>query len=427
MAHALREDTPMTATTPAGGPWTCPFCPLACDHLGVAAAPGGSLSLTGGRCARAERALAQQPDGAPVAFVDGAPASLDDAVAAAAARLAASRQPLFAGLGTDVDGARALYPLACATGAIADAAGGDALAEGLRALQDRGQFTTTLAEVRTRADLVVFVGAPPLEAAPLLRERLGIGEAQGFDRHVVVFGAALGDVAGWAGAGVTVESVAAGIDLHDGMAALAAALAGRRPAPAPLQSLVQRLQAARYAVTVGAPAQLPAPAALLIEGVHRAVHTLNHKTRAAALWIGGGQGAATANQVFAWLGGLPMRSRAGPRGLEHDPQAYAASRLLADGAVDLLLWVSSFDADAAPPATAVPLVALAHPAQAAACRREGAVFIGVATPGIGHGGHLFRTDGTVLMPLDAARADALPSVAAVARRLAAALPRKEAA
>ena len=75
--------------------------------------------------------------------VDGQATTLDAALAAAAQLLAASRQPLFAGLGTDVAGARALYPLACATGAICDAAGGAALMHGLRALQDRGQFTTT--------------------------------------------------------------------------------------------------------------------------------------------------------------------------------------------------------------------------------------------------------------------------------------------
>lgn len=425
----------MSATSKAGGPWTCPFCPLACDHLGVVAAPGTStLTLSGGRCERAERALAALPPAAAVAFVDGAPASVDEALAVASQRLAASRQPLFAGLGTDVDGARALYPLACATGAIVDAAGGDALTEGLRALQDRGQFTTTLAEVRTRADLVVFVGAPPLAMAPLLRERLGIGEGQGFERHVVVLGADAGSAASWAGPGVTVEAVAVGADPFELLAALAAAVAGRSAVPTAvagssavptaLQGLVAKLKAARYAVLVGAPALLPPQAALLIEAVHRIVHTLNRTTRAAALWIGGAQGAATANQVFAWLGGLPMRSRAGPRGLEHEPHAYAASRLLADDAADLLLWVSSFDADAVPPATSMPLIALAHPAQAAACRRPGAVFIGVATPGIGHGGHLFRTDGTVLMPLNAARDDALPSVAAVAKRLLPALSRK---
>ena len=48
--------------------------------------------------------------------VDGHACDLATAVAAAARLLAASRQPLFGGLGTDVAGARALYPLACSDG-----------------------------------------------------------------------------------------------------------------------------------------------------------------------------------------------------------------------------------------------------------------------------------------------------------------------
>jgi formylmethanofuran dehydrogenase subunit B len=131
------------------------------------------------------------------------------------------------------------------------------------------------------------------------------------------------------------------------------------------------------------------------------------------LWLGGGDGAATVNQVFTWLSGLPLRTRAGPRGLEHEPLCFDAARLLADGAVDALLWLSSFDATSAPPSTELPLIVLGHPQLAASCQRAGSVFIPVSTPGIGSAGHLFRTDGVVLLPLFAVRDDGLPSAAEV--------------
>jgi formylmethanofuran dehydrogenase subunit B len=158
--------------------WTCPFCALSCDHLGVRVGTGAEpLALDGGGCVRAQAALAafpSQPQPAQ-ALVDGEDCSLDEAIAAAAQCLAASRQPLFAGLATDVAGARALYPLACATGAICD--GDAALMPVLRTLQDRGQFTATLAEVRTRAELIVFVAARRLAAG---RGRAGgLGRAAG--------------------------------------------------------------------------------------------------------------------------------------------------------------------------------------------------------------------------------------------------------
>ena len=98
----------MTASSASPGAWTCPFCPLACDHLAVQSAADGRLMLQGSNCARASRGLAACADTTASPSVDGQSASLDAAIAAAAARLAASRQPLFAGLGTDVAGARAL-------------------------------------------------------------------------------------------------------------------------------------------------------------------------------------------------------------------------------------------------------------------------------------------------------------------------------
>ncbi|MDE1950228.1 MAG: formylmethanofuran dehydrogenase, partial [Burkholderiales bacterium] len=293
-----------------------------------------------------------------------------------------------------------------------------------------GQFTTTLAEVRARADLIVFVGGLPDAAAPLTLERLGLGAA--LARRVVVLGSGTDDAAGlarWAGPAVAVETLYLQDDLFTTLAWLGAAVAGRAPAglPPALRALAEQLRAARYAVLVGTPARLPAQSALIIEAVHRLVGDLNRSTRAAALWIGGGNGAATANQVWAWLSGLPLRSRAGPQGLEHEPHVFDTVRLIADGAVDALLWVSSFEPDAAPPNSALPQVVLGHPDQASACRRKGSIFIPVATPGVGAAGHVFRTDGTVLMPLFAVRPDGLPGVDEVARALLGALESRRAA
>ena len=405
--------------------WVCPFCALACDHLQVQV--GGAdepLTLRGGDCVRARRGLQTFASGgsAASATVDGRDATLDEAIAAAARQLSASRQPLFAGLGTDVAGARALYPLACACGAICDGAGGDAAMHTLRALQDRGQFTTTLAEVRTRADVIVFVGSVPIDVAPLLLDRCGIGDPAVAARRLIALHPRDGDAAVLstrAGAGVSVESIAPDGGLFTTLAWLNTAVAqpASGAAPAVLRALAERLQAANYAVFIGAPAHLPAHGALLVEAVHRLIGRLNTGTRAAALWLDGGNGAATANQVFTWLSGLPLRSRAGPYGLEHEPLTHGSARALDGGAVDLLLWASSFDASALPPRCSLPLIVLGHPAQGSACARRDAVFIPVATPGIGADGHVFRTDGTVLMPLRAVRADALPSLAEVAQRL----------
>lgn len=379
--------------------WTCPFCPLLCS---TGNGPHGST------CRRAASGLARFSDAPATAQpqVAGQPATLAAAVAAAARLLWASRQPLFGGLATDVAGARALYPLACATGAICDVAAGTPLFESLRVQQDKGGFTTTLAEVSERADLLLIV-TPDADDAPsdYVRDLL--------DRcaHRTPTVLRLAEAAGNA-------------DLFDTLALLAALVAGRTAvkarAPQPLVALAEQLQAARYAVLVYEAGRLPPHGGLLIEALQRVVATLNQRTRAAALGLGGGDGAYTVNQVFTWLSGLPLRSRAAPGGLEHEPLRFATDRLLADGAVDALLWISSFGPLPVPAAAqGLPRVVLGHPDQAA----DGDdVFIPVSTPGVGSSGHLFRTDGSVVLPLQPLYEDTLPTVAAVLRALHQALP-----
>ncbi|MDH5537925.1 MAG: formylmethanofuran dehydrogenase [Rhizobacter sp.] len=419
-------------------PWTCPFCPLHCDGFAIDAR-AASPTLVGSDCGRAKAALGQFKRAVSPAQpqVDGVACDLERAIGIAVGYLAASRQPLFGGLGTDVAGARALYRLACDTGAICDAAQGPALMHGLRAMQDRGAFTTTLAEVRERADVIVCVGPSPAAQFPEFFRRCGVGERREdgsiLPRHVVLFGDAVDegvacDVAeaglGGFGAlpGIGTEAVALQGDLHDAVNLLAALVGGRnvRDASAALVGLARRLLEARYAVIAWQPGTLPAQGALVVEAINRIVNSLNRSTRAAALPLGGGDGAATVNQVFTWLSGLPLRSRAGPAGLEHEPLCFEADRLLQRGAVDCLLWVQSFPAGTAPPDTRLPCIVLGHPGMAPTQARD-AVFIPVGTPGVGCAGHLFRSDGVVLMPVHAVLPDGLPTVAEVLGRLTGAL------
>lgn len=412
--------------------WTCPFCPLLCDRWGVETDGQGLLQLTGSTCPLArERLTGCGPAGGDASpRCEGRAATLLDALATAGAWLRGARQPLFGGLGTDVAGARALHALARASGAISDAAGGAALTQALRAQQDRGGYTTTLAEVHERADLIVFVGSWPLPRAPELLSRWWVGRttpppallawaAPQAPAELVLPGLPAAPVA----------AVAGPADLFDGVAQLTALVAGRalRDPDAALVALAARLRAARYAVLVWEPAQLGPQAGLLIERLQQLIGLLNADTRAAAFAIGGGDGAATVNQVYAWRSALPLRSRVGPLGPEHEPLRFDAARLLGRGEVDLLLWIDSFGHGAVP-AFDGPRIVLGPVALAARLgEAQRTVFIPVATPGIDRAGHLIRADGVVMLPLHAARASTLPAASEVLAGLHAALAAQEVA
>lgn len=395
--------------------WSCPFCSLLCDGFALESGPDG-LVLHGTDCPRARAGLAAylRPEAA-IALIDGAPVPCEDAVTEAAHRLAQWRQPLFGGLGTDMAGARALFRLAARTGAICDHADGEAQMHGLRALQDRGQFHTTLAEIRARADLLVCVGTPAVTDYPEFFRRCGLDRPDSPCRRMVVLGAGL---PGGVPAHIPTLHIPGSGDLLADLqqvAALVGMAQCRDPDPG-LGGLAVALREARYAVLVWEAALLPTHGALAVEMLQRIAATLNRSTRAATFALGGSDGAATLQQVFTWLSGLPLRTRVVPDGLAHEPVRFAGPRLLADRAVDGLLWVWSFGPDRLPPPGDLPRIVLGPAAMGHRLRQSGAgdrcVFLPVATPGFNAPGHLFRSDG-VVVPLVAVRDDHLPGVAGV--------------
>jgi formylmethanofuran dehydrogenase subunit B len=408
---------------------TCPFCGVLCDDL-VVEERGGSLNALDNACPKARRAYARElPES--TASIDGRSVPVAAALDAAARLLKRSRRPLFGGLGTDVDGARAALALAERCGAIVDHLHGAALAHNVRVLQTRGLATTTFAEVRNRADLVLLVGADINEdfncfarrcltpAEALVPERLA-------RRRVVHLGPP-GQAPRQAGLHPEQIDCATG-ELAAAVSSLRALVGGRELRGASGRAATQRLAALRalaatiaeseYVVFVWAPGQLGTDGDLVIGAVCDLVADLNRNRRAAGLSLGGNDGAQSMLATCSWQTGYPLRVSYAGDVLEYDPLRYATARLLARGEVDALLWISSFSATA-PPESALPLVVLGTPGTPprAASAAAPTVFLPVGTPGLDHPGQLIRSDGVVALPLPQLRARGLGAVGALLREL----------
>lgn len=412
----------------------CGFCGLGCDDLEVEVA--GRRVTPRAACAEAARLLARTDAPLPVPRVAGQPASLEQAVAAAARHLQASRAAAFSGLGADLEGLRRLYDLAMVAGASLDHAASDGLFANLERLSRRGWIAATLAEVRNRCDLLVVLGPDPsasfervfsralparpagadADAAPLFA-------AEGARRKVVVLGGPVSEASRRALAAHEVTQIELAPEaVAPAAEALAALLAGREAgglslaAGSPLFALAEALVAARYAVFTWNAAALPAgDAPLVAEAAAQAVDALSPTTRAAVFPLGGRDNVTGAHQLALWRFGWPLRTVVGAGTARHVPELYATRTALADA--DLLLHTSAFRPDPPPDFARGPVIALAHPDTVFA--REPDVFIPVGTPGVDHGGHVFRMDSVVCLPLQGLRQAGLPSVGAAARAIAA--------
>ncbi len=96
----------------------------------------------------------------PRAWIEGVACPLEAAIDTALDRLRKSRDPLFAGLGCDIEGVRALVGLAKLVGGSIDHLSGTAVGSELAVARDAGMFLTTPGETCARADLL-FILAPP--------------------------------------------------------------------------------------------------------------------------------------------------------------------------------------------------------------------------------------------------------------------------
>ncbi len=151
---------------------TCTVCGCTCDDL-VLEVRGERFEAVSGPCSLAEpwfRELdAARP---PACLVDDAEVSFDDAAQRAAETLMASRAPLVYGLSrSSTPGQRAAVRLADRLSATVDTTASVCHAPSILAIQHAGESTSTLGEVRHRADLVVFWGADPATSHPRHAER----------------------------------------------------------------------------------------------------------------------------------------------------------------------------------------------------------------------------------------------------------------
>jgi formylmethanofuran dehydrogenase subunit B len=395
----------------------CPACGLLCDDLEITV-EGDAVRVTAHGCARSELFFSARPDARPL--IAGQPVSLQAAFTEAAAILRAARRPLLASAGADVAAMRAMLELAEHTGAVVDHDASDALFRNVLVLQDGGWMSTTLTEVRNRADLLVAVGTDIVTRFPRFFERcFGDGQAmfQAGGREVWFIGprprVAIPETLRAHFVEVPAER------LGETFAAMRALAAGR-PVVAQviagvpqerLRELLERMRAARYGVAAWSAADLDFPhAELTIQAVCELVKSLNAKGRFAVLPLGTASH-MTAMQVCTWQTGFPLRVSFAGRAPSYDPLTFSARRMLDEAVPDAYLAVSAFEVE--PPRThSAPSIVLGRTEASAA-----SVFIPVASPGIHQAGHLFRTDSVVAVRLRALLASRWPSAAQVLRSI----------
>lgn len=329
----------------------CTVCGCVCDDL--------SLTVEGNRIVRAERAcglaepwfLEQGLREPPIAEIEGSAVSLEQGVERTAEILSRAKSPLIYGLSrSSTAGQRAATRLADFLAATIDTTASLCHAPSIMALQQVGESTCSLGEIKNRADLVIFWGSNPLVSHPRHLERYA-GEATGMfvpegrgGRQIVVVDVCETATTAAADWFVRVEQ---GRDF-EAIWALRALLRGldvslpTRSASEDLTRLAHLMKSCRCGVVFFGLGLASGPAGHKnVEALLRLVTDLNAYTRFHAKRMRVYGDVAGADSVLCWQTGYPFSvnlARGYPR---FNPGEYSANDLLARNEVDACLLVGS--------------------------------------------------------------------------------------
>lgn len=340
------------------------------------------------------------------ARINGKSASLAAAAERAAEILSQARNPVVAGLGTDVAGARAAILLAEKLRCAYDHMKSGELFAGLDVMRQAGLMFTTPSQARLRADVLLFIGKdlskdwpsmmaclspaeiPPLDLVPGPRKLLWIAPPRGSAKTE----------------GFAVQTFETS-DVHAALAGLRARATGK-PVHGPkgilkkLDEFAGILKAAQFGVVVWGGGDLDSLSVEMLQGL---IRDLNKTTRFSGLSIEASDNAAGVAQTSGWMTGFPVRTSFARGFPEHDTWRFDTQRMVESGEADAALWISAYGGRTPPWKKTLPLIALAS--SETVFVKEPQVFVEVGRPGIDHDAAEFAQETGSLV----ARAAALPS------------------
>ena len=327
----------------------CTVCGCVCDDLRIVV--GGERILSAdGACELARPwflGQSSQADSSPQ--VDGVAATWNAAYERAVAILRASRAPLIYGLSrSTTEGQRAAVALADFLGATIDTTASTGHAPSIVALQQVGESTCTLGEVKQRADLVIFWGSDPVTTHPRHLERY-------CPPHATLVVIDSGETATAKRAGIFVQVPTA--NNWDVLWTLRMLVKGIACEASPeLVALAERMKACRFGVVFfGSGLTQGRLAHRTIEALLQLVTDLNDHTdpetrrRFYARRMRRYGDVAGADSVLTWQTGYPFGVNFAAGYPRYNPGEFTAPELLARGEVDTVVVLGAETTHDLPP------------------------------------------------------------------------------
>ena len=386
----------------------CTVCACVCDDLSVTVRNGRIVEYSP-FCSRIGHWFQQQNSRPSVAATHrGREIPYLDAIEKSAAILRGARAPLFYGLSqSSTEGQRAAVALADRLGATIDTTASEGHAPSILALQQVGESTCSLGEIRNRADLVIYWGSDPIQWQPRHLDRYSMPKGKSAagvrtDRTLIVIDTKPTETSELADQylGIEIEQD------FEALWTLRGLLRGIEPTEgtrtglplAKLKELADRMRNCRCGIIFfGYGLVLQPMGHQNVEALLQLVTDLNEYTRFYARRMRVGGDVSGADSVLCWQTGYPFSvnlSRGYPR---YNPGEYSAADVLQRGESDAVVLIGStrldcFPSEALDHLKRVPTILIEHPFGVVPF--EPTIRISTAVYGIHRYGTAYRMDET---------------------------------
>ncbi len=409
---------------------TCPQCGLLCDDLTVEVTDLAiKLSDAQHPCGKHFIDASITNSALPQPLIAGKPASEDQALSEAAKLLSNAKLPLVNGLITDVQTCREAIALTEKLGGVIDHANGNALRKGTAVMQRIGEVRTTLAEVKNRADCIVIFGSSVTTKFPRLMERIltpkkTLGNDATVNKQIFIL-----DVSNDGEMHCKTENNISHIRMnYPRLESLIYRFQEVVTRPKEyfiehnaendpehdkdtrqLFTILDTILKSQYTTLIWSVSNFNLVSAEhTVQALTESIKTLMKKVRCVGLPLSGSKAEVTANHVATWQTSVPLPVSYIEGTPTHNPVLFDGAKMLHNNETDCLLWLSSFNANDAPPAHQAPTIVFGHPNMNGS---DADVYLPVGIPGIDHRGLACRTDSSVTLPLQKIRESNLPSAA----------------
>ncbi|MDA9718763.1 hypothetical protein N9U60_00015 [Betaproteobacteria bacterium] len=373
--------------------WACPFCALHCDDL-VAPKLDNKKVLNVNKCIKASKGLSGfniKSKQNKFGYLYGQKEIIQNLTAEASKVLFSSQSPFFGGLGLDILGSRSVIKLAQECNATIDHMHGDSISAVLRSFQAKGTIFTTLSEIKSRADLIIFLKSEPNERLPRFAELIDLRNKKS-----------------WTIKAKSISNITScDFSFLEGMRSILNLLRNNLSSPNvdDDHELVNLVRNSSYCTFVWDPQEFGELSEYIANTLMEIVKEINQKKRAGILTLGSDNGGLSFQNTLSWMTAKSIRSKFSTKSLHYQPELFSLKHCLELKTIDSIFWFSSFS-DSLPDENVLnyPFVAIGPESMGKKYSKffkenKHSIFIPIATPGVNSNGYIIRCDGAAIIPL----------------------------